>query len=88
MVARALEYIRAGDIFQMVPAQRFETEFSGDALDLYRTLRFINPSPYMFYLNFGEVERPVILQPTSKDRDGDGYANIEEYINSPVQVAR
>ncbi|HEY5811206.1 MAG TPA: anthranilate synthase component I [Terrimicrobiaceae bacterium] len=50
MVNRAKEYIRAGDIFQMVPAQRFETPFTGDALDLYRTLRFINPSPYMFCL--------------------------------------
>ncbi len=54
MVIRAGEYIRAGDIFQMVPAQRFETEFTGDALDLYRTLRFINPSPYMFCLRFPE----------------------------------
>jgi anthranilate synthase component 1 len=54
MVNRAEEYIRAGDIFQMVPAQRFETEFTGDALDLYRTLRFVNPSPYMFCLRFPE----------------------------------
>ncbi len=54
MVDRAEEYIRAGDIFQMVPAQRFETEFTGDALDLYRTLRFVNPSPYMFCLRFPE----------------------------------
>jgi len=54
MVNCAEEYIRAGDIFQMVPAQRFETEFTGDALDLYRTLRFINPSPYMFCLRFPE----------------------------------
>jgi anthranilate synthase component I len=52
MVNRAGEYIRAGDIFQMVPAQRLETAFTGDALDLYRTLRFINPSPYMFCLRF------------------------------------
>ena len=50
MVERAKEYIRAGDIFQMVPAQRFETPFAGDALELYRALRFINPSPYMFCL--------------------------------------
>ncbi len=54
MVDRAEEYIRAGDIFQMVPAQRFETEFRADALDLYRALRFINPSPYMFCLRFPE----------------------------------
>jgi anthranilate synthase component I len=54
MVEQAQEYIRAGDIFQMVPAQRFETDFTGDALDLYRTLRFVNPSPYMFCLRFPE----------------------------------
>jgi len=50
MVRSAHEYIRAGDIFQIVPSQRFETDFSGDALDLYRSLRFVNPSPYMFCL--------------------------------------
>lgn len=54
MVDRAEEYIRAGDIFQMVPAQRFETPFTNDALDLYRALRFVNPSPYMFCLRFPE----------------------------------
>lgn len=54
MVDRAEEYIRAGDIFQMVPAQRFETPFTGDALELYRALRFVNPSPYMFCLRFPE----------------------------------
>lgn len=50
MVHRAHEYIRSGDIFQIVLAQRFETEFHDDALDLYRALRFVNPSPYMFCL--------------------------------------
>ncbi len=50
MVQQAQEYIRAGDIFQIVLAQRFETSFPGDALDLYRALRFVNPSPYMFCL--------------------------------------
>ena len=50
MVHRAHEYIRSGDIFQIVLAQRFETEFHNDALDLYRALRFVNPSPYMFCL--------------------------------------
>jgi len=50
IVHRAHEYIRSGDIFQIVLAQRFETEFHDDALDLYRALRFVNPSPYMFCL--------------------------------------
>ena len=53
MVLRAKEYIADGDIFQVVLSQRFESEFSGDPLDLYRCLRFGNPSPYMFFLNFG-----------------------------------
>lgn len=42
------DYIHSGDIFQIVPSQRFETEYTGDALTLYRTLRDVNPSPYMF----------------------------------------
>lgn len=50
MVLRAKEYIRAGDIFQVVPSLRLEAPFASDALALYRALRFINPSPYMFCL--------------------------------------
>jgi anthranilate synthase component 1 len=47
------EYIRAGDIFQVVPSQRLETPFDGSPVDLYRALRLINPSPYMFCLKLG-----------------------------------
>jgi len=54
MVLRGKELISAGDIFQVVLSQRFETEFTGDPLDLYRALRFGNPSPYMFCLKFDE----------------------------------
>jgi len=54
MVRQAKELIAAGEIFQVVLSQRFETQFGGDALDLYRALRFGNPSPYMFCLQFGE----------------------------------
>ena len=52
-VNRVKEYILAGDIFQVVLSQRFESSFGGTPLDFYRCLRFINPSPYMFCLNFG-----------------------------------
>src|SRR5437667_9802904 len=52
-VERAKEYIRAGDVFQVVLSQRFESPFKGEQLDFYRCLRFINPSPYMFCLKFG-----------------------------------
>lgn len=49
-VRKAQEYIGAGDAFQIVPSQRFETDFTGDATDLYRALRHVNPSPYLFIL--------------------------------------
>jgi anthranilate synthase component 1 len=54
MVRKAKGHIEAGDIFQMVPSQRFEAKFDGNPLTLYRALRFINPSPYMFCLRLGE----------------------------------
>ncbi len=50
MLDRALEYIRAGDIFQVVLGQRFERSSSADPFDVYRALRAVNPSPYMVYL--------------------------------------
>jgi anthranilate synthase component 1 len=53
MVTDGKEFIRAGDIFQFVPSQRFETDYTGDPLTLYRALRFVNPSPYMFCMKFG-----------------------------------
>jgi anthranilate synthase component 1 len=53
MVARAKEYIRGGDIIQVVLAQRFHAKVKASALDVYRALRSVNPSPYMFLLDFG-----------------------------------
>ncbi len=55
VVDKAKEYIRAGDIFQVVPSQRFSKKFKGDAFEIYRRLRCVNPSPYMFYLKFGKT---------------------------------
>jgi anthranilate synthase component 1 len=54
-VRRAKEYILAGDITQVVLSQKFFGEVRGDCFSLYRTMRSINPSPYMFYLHFGET---------------------------------
>jgi anthranilate synthase component I len=54
MVRRAVEYIGAGDVFQVVPSQRFEMAYEGRPLDLYRSLRHVNPSPYMFCVEFPE----------------------------------
>ncbi len=56
MVDRAKEHIRAGDIIQVVLSQRFSSKFAGSAFNLYRILRTINPSPYMYYLKFGELK--------------------------------
>ncbi len=53
MVLRAKEYIAAGDIFQVVLSQRFEAPFTLPPFALYRALRRVNPSPYLFFLNFG-----------------------------------
>ena len=50
MVTQGKEYIAAGDVFQFVPSQRFETPFHQSPVDLYRALRHVNPSPYMFIL--------------------------------------
>jgi anthranilate synthase component 1 len=52
-VEKAKEYIRAGDIFQVVPSQRWTQPFRQPPFALYRSLRRTNPSPFMFYFNFG-----------------------------------
>lgn len=54
IVKQAKEYIYEGDIFQVVLSQRFETDFSGDRFMLYRALRMVNPSPYLFFLDFDD----------------------------------
>ncbi|MBS3956072.1 MAG: anthranilate synthase component I [Clostridiales bacterium] len=54
-VRRAKEHIAAGDIFQVVLSQRFSAPYDGDGVDLYRVLRAVNPSPYMFYLRTRDV---------------------------------
>ena len=53
-VGQAKEYIRAGDIFQVVLSQRLQAHYDDDPFNLYRSLRLINPSPYMAYYNFGD----------------------------------
>ena len=52
LVERAKEYIRAGDIFQVVPSQRFRRRFGRHPFQLYRALRRLNPSPYLYFLNY------------------------------------
>ncbi|MDQ6624570.1 MAG: anthranilate synthase component I family protein, partial [Verrucomicrobiota bacterium] len=75
-VDRAKEYIAAGDAFQVVLSQRFETEYAGDPLDLYRCLRLVNPSPYMFCLNFRGKFSLVGSSPEMHVRVTDGAVQI------------
>lgn len=51
-VAKAIEYIHAGEIFQVVPSQRFSIDFDLPSFELYRSLRSVNPSPFLFHLSF------------------------------------
>src|ERR1700761_4965109 len=55
-VARIIEYIYAGDAFQVVPSQRWSAAVPVDAFSIYRGLRAVNPSPYMYFLDFGDFE--------------------------------
>jgi anthranilate synthase component 1 len=55
MVEAAKEHIAAGDIIQVVLSQRFERETGADPFNIYRALRMVNPSPYMFFVQFGDI---------------------------------
>jgi anthranilate synthase component I len=55
-VQRAKEYIRAGDVYQVVPSQRWSGEVPVEAFSIYRGLRTVNPSPYMYFLDFGDFQ--------------------------------
>jgi anthranilate synthase component I len=56
MVARIVEYIYAGDAFQVVPSQRWSAAVPVEAFSIYRGLRAVNPSPYMYFLDFGDFQ--------------------------------
>jgi anthranilate synthase component 1 len=55
-VSRIIEYVHAGDAFQVVPSQRFTASSPVEAFSIYRGLRTVNPSPYMYFLDFGDFE--------------------------------
>ncbi len=75
MVGKAKEYIAAGDIFQVVLSQRFETEFKLPPFSLYRSLRRVNPSPFLVYLNFDSFA-VVCSSPEILVRVRDGKVTI------------
>ena len=74
-VEKSREYILAGDVFQVVISQRLSANYSGDPVDLYRALRTLNPSPYMYYLNFDSYHI-VGASPEILVRSEDGVVTV------------
>jgi anthranilate synthase component I len=93
-VRRAKEYILAGDVFQVVLSQRITVPLAADAFDLYRALRSLNPSPYLFFLELGELslvgsspevlvrveEGRVLVRPIAGTRRRGGTAAEDEAL--------
>ena len=91
-VARTKEYIAAGDIFQAVLSQRFDVEPGVDSFQVYRALRTVNPSPYMFFLRFapeGPLGGSPVNQPKNSSKRSKGAARpIELAGSSPELLVR
>lgn len=76
LVLKSKENISNGDVFQIVLSKRFETSFSGDIFNLYRSLRIINPTPYMHYIEFDDELKIVGTSPEDLLRVKDSKATI------------
>jgi anthranilate synthase component 1 len=75
MVLKAKEYITEGDIFQVVLSQRFSTSFHGEIFNVYRALRVINPSPYLYFLDF-DTSQIIGSSPEILVRVEDGIGEV------------
>jgi len=79
-VEKAKDYIRAGDIFQVVLSQRLSADYNGHPFHLYRSLRLINPSPYMAYYNFNDWQiigsSPEIMVKAERNAQGEMQATL------------
>ena len=82
MVERSKEYIRAGDIFQVVLSQRFRQVTDAPAFEIYRALRRLNPSPYMYYLKEGTGRDMKKAVPLLRKAAEQGYAEAQFYLGS------
>lgn len=76
IVEKCVAHCKRGDVFQIVPSRRFSQGFAGDDFNVYRALRSINPSPYLFYFDFGSF-RIFGSSPETHLRVQDGYAYID-----------
>jgi anthranilate synthase component 1 len=86
-VLRAKEYIAAGDVFQCVVSQRFDCVPGVDAFDIYRSLRIVNPSPYMYFLRFGLEAAPPQLA-LSAAPTGDASRSDAAHAAATAVVAK
>jgi len=99
MVRRSIEYIRAGDIFQVVPSQRLSRHVNASPFTVYRALRAINPSPYMFYLDLDDFhivgaspelqvryeDNEVTIRPIAGTRPRGGDKQSDEQLAEELQ---
>lgn len=79
-VEQCKQYIRDGDVFQVVPSQRLSVPFRARPVDVYRALRALNPSPYMYFIDVGDTQvvgaSPEILARLQHDADGQGIVTV------------
>lgn len=76
IVEKCVAHCKRGDVFQVVPSRRFSQSFKGDDFNVYRSLRSVNPSPYLFYFDFGSF-RVFGSSPETHLRISDGVAYID-----------
>ena len=76
IIEKCIGHCRRGDVFQIVPSRRFTMDFEGDDFNVYRALRSVNPSPYLFYFDFGDF-RIFGSSPETHLRIKDGVAWID-----------
>ena len=91
-VEKAKSYIRAGDIFQVVVSQRLQASYDGAPFDLYRSLRLVNPSPYMSYFNFNGWQLigsspEVMVKATRQESDDPNTSKMEATLR-PIAGTR
>src|SRR5207245_9804596 len=90
LVGRAKEYIQSGDIFQVVHARRDKIPFKGSLLRFYQALRKINPSPYMYYLKFGDREKggsspEMLVRKTERTVETFPIAGTRPFTSDPAR---
>jgi anthranilate synthase component 1 len=76
MIKKGIHHCKVGDTFQLVLSREFQQQYKGDDFNLYRSLRSINPSPYLFYFDYGSF-KIFGASPESQLQVNDGLASID-----------